>query len=214
MDIEANYGHCLSEVWSKRPIGLLKNCGIKSSIFAIEKSIPNCDVLFIGMNPSVVSGQDEYYHMDDKIGYFKKLNDTCKEIKLGKWGHHDIYPIRCTNQSKIIKAKKKCQRKKDDFFEKLECITKDIIEKVNPKLIVVLNAGAGKIFSDMFKTSISYSHLDRNTGTFLIQLKDNSEPTHVIFSGMLSGQRALDVGSRISLQWHIRRVLDTLTTNM
>ncbi len=77
---------------------------------------------------------------------------------------------------------------------------------VNPKLIVVLNAGASNIFREMYIINPFPSpSFDKKKGAEIISINSRNVP--VIFSGMLSGQRALDIGSRVSLQWHIDKVL-------
>ena len=212
IDIQKEFGPTLDRIWKSRPVSCLGRNDIVDPRFAIEKSIPKgCDVLFIGMNPSSVKSQSQYYDpYKINIDYFERLRRFCKDIPLEFWGHHDIYPIRCTDQKQLIKVRKYCKKKGKTFFDSLQDLTKDIIQKVNPKLIVVLNAGASNIFREMYNINPFPSpSFDKKKGAEIIHINNRDVP--VIFSGMLSGQRALDIGSRVSLQWHIDKVLHPIS---
>ena len=47
---------------------------------------------------------------------------------------------------------------------------------------------------------------NKETGTFDLLLNHNKLKAKVFFSGMLSGQRALDLGSYDRLKWHMKAV--------
>lgn len=103
-------------------------------------------------------------------------------------------------------------------------ISFDIIQKAKPKLIVVTNALAAEFFGKM--KSIHHSNnfekiwrgynlffedeqkqtFDPSIGAYRINLGDQNVP--LILSGMLSGQRALDIGSFERLKWQIKFILE------
>jgi hypothetical protein len=111
--------------------------------------------------------------------------------------HHDLLFIRETTQENVLNWKEKYA----SFFNDQLNISKRIIIKSDPKLIVVLNAGARKLFKEMFGNQ----NVDKTLGARIYCL--NKRETPVLFSGMLSGGRALDLGSKESLQWHIEYIL-------
>ena len=49
---------------------------------------------------------------------------------------------------------------------------------------------------------------DEEFGSHRVKNIKELEHTHFFFSSMLSGQRALDLGSRERLVWQVRRVLE------
>ena len=139
------------------------------------------------------------------ITYFKELLKLCTDISLTEWGYLDIYPVRMSKQENL----KKVISKNKSFFEDLEKLTKDIIREVSPELIVVLNASARDTFLKMYtfpEGFVLIKNLNPSTGTFMVNVGGGAS-TPVIFSGMLSVQRALDIGSRVFLQWHITKGL-------
>jgi hypothetical protein len=95
---------------------------------------------------------------------------------------------------------------KDFAYKQLE-ITVDIMKSIDPKIIVVINAFARDIIKDHIR-SIQLKKYDEVYGidTLIIAGK----PYTTFFSGMLSGQRALDKGSFERLKWHIKYVVDKL----
>lgn len=214
IDIQKEFGSTLDKIWSdftRACAGTSINTSLPPAIVShIEK---NCDVLFIGMNPSVVAAQQQpkyYCPCTITIDYFKQLSKFCKEISLNSWGYLDMYPIRHTKQSDVVDISTKI-RQRDSFWDGLEKLSKAIICEVNPKLIVVLNAAARDVFCRIYgltTASVCYNNVDPVTGCFMVPICiERNKQIPVIFSGMLSGQRALDVGSRVSLQWHIDKVL-------
>ena len=75
---------------------------------------------------------------------------------------------------------------------------------ISPRVIVVFNALASKIIQE--KQNIGKNNWNDEKGYDEIVIKGNKVP--IFFSGMLTGQRALDDGSYKRLEWHIRRSLN------
>ena len=82
-------------------------------------------------------------------------------------------------------------------------ITKQILEKAKPKVIVVSNTLARKLFTENLSLNCVF---DNEIGTHRIN-EGLLKGTPVFFTSMLTGQRALDNGSFERLQWHIDCVL-------
>ncbi|MCR5325631.1 MAG: hypothetical protein K6E37_02650 [Bacteroidales bacterium] len=208
IDIENRFGKRLRKIWVDAPSKIKSASRKNEDLPAIVNCIPTpCKVLFIGFNPSYISSQPEYY-CPSKMGitYFNELLKLCSDISLIEWGYLDIYPVRMSKQDDLKKEIVNCTF---PFFDELEKLTKDIIREASPDLIVVLNAAARDTFFKIYKLPVGFvniKNLSLATGTFMVNVGGDA-PTPVIFSGMLSGQRALDLGSRISLQWHIAKVL-------
>ncbi len=101
-----------------------------------------------------------------------------------------------------------------DFIWKQIEISREIIEKAKPKIIVVNNTLARDFFginkSEDRTQSVWMGYdfkFDYEIGTHRIignkELKTDLTGTPVIFTSMLTGQRALDNGSFERLTWHI-----------
>ena len=109
--------------------------------------------------------------------------------------------VRHTNQKDVIGYMEDYRYK--DFIKEQLKLSRDIIYAAEPKLIVVLNAGVREVFKWMFKIDIN-NDFDDELGAYLI---DINKKVPVVFTGMLSGQRALDLGTKRTLQWQIQRIL-------
>ena len=191
-------------------------------------------LLFIGMNPSFtkgsVIGANEkpigFYPIsknDNKkdIPYFEKMKIVAKYCKM-EWTHLDLFFIRETNQKMI----EHLMRKGVDFLNAQLEISFEIIERADPKLIIVSNALASEFFGK--KKEKSHAKFDKiwkgfdlyfeenfwkkettfneEIGTYEIPLNNNLVP--ILFSGMLSGQRSLDIGSFERLKWQAKMILN------
>ena len=115
----------------------------------------------------------------------------------------DLFYERKTSQKKILAISKNNSVELSDFGEKQFEITKKVIEKINPKIIVVINALASKIFRN--KYNITDNDFDDEIGTYKKKIF-NDQKTIIFFSGMISGQYPLDNGSFNRLKWHIKHV--------
>lgn len=74
-----------------------------------------------------------------------------------------------------------------------------LIKEAEPRIIVIANALASRIFCEKFNPQFSEEY-----GCHITTLTSNPVPTFL--GSMLSGQRAMDVYSRERLMWHIKKV--------
>lgn len=100
-----------------------------------------------------------------------------------------------------------------DFIYQQLMVSKELIEHIKPKAIVVSNTLArrflGKEMNEEKTLGVWMGYefvFDKNIGTDVIQ-NGALRGTPVFFSSMLSGQRALDNGSKERLIWHLNKVL-------
>lgn len=199
-------------------------------VFQFDEEIVNPDILFIGINPSY-NGKKETSNFYTKAQtsahpYFKPFSDIETELneiydRVISWTHIDLLVFRETQQAFIKDVLlKKRNPEGIDFVYKQLMISRSIIEYFNPKLIVISNALArkflgyektthnGKAYNVWMDFSFKF---DQNKGTSQLNSKTNKDfKPHCFFTSMLSGQRALDIGSRERLVWHIDYVLRKL----
>ena len=195
-------------------------------VFEFDEGMKNIDILFIGINPSYAKGsisETHFYNKNDveTKSYFKPFNGIVKELEENKnynkkvtWSHLDMLVFRETQQSYIESELLKTEKGVDFVYKQL-MVSKKILEYLNPKIIVVSNTSA-RIFlgRDKFvKDKKEYGfwmnydfEFDYELGTDKI-VKNNKIKSYAFFTSMLSGQRALDKGSRQRLVWHINKVL-------
>lgn len=187
----------------------------------------NC-ILFIGLNPSFslngfkkITRGTEFEGIDVK-SYFsfanvrKHMNEIIKIEQLARqkypyfnqikaisafldlpWEHLDLCQERLTNQSKFVRKYLKrgeLSPLANDQFK----LAWNTISVLKPCIIVVINARASQIIRDKSKKELQYH---QSQGFHTIELGDRTVP--IFFSGMLSGQRALDIGSYERLKWHM-----------
>ena len=162
-------------------------------------------VLFIGLNPSFREKQakkEEYYKSFDATNnndrYFRRF-PLLVENK-NDWTFLDLLYIRETRQRNI----ENFYKREPDFIKQQLKISKEIIKEINPEIIVVCDTFA----RDLFKSDIMNFELefDDTIGTYRIINNPDFKDTIVFFSGMLTGQRALDNGSFERLKWHLNKV--------
>ncbi|MCR9171578.1 MAG: hypothetical protein NXI10_03740 [bacterium] len=196
-------------------------------VFQFDADIPDPDVLFMGINPSY-SNEDETirstYCKEQALQhpYFKPFSEIEKEIlkqynKKFSWTHMDTLVFRETQQSYIRDTLFKSADGVQFVYQQL-MISKDLLEYYNPKVLVVSNTMAkellGKNRGENKDTGEEYGvwmglnfEFDKELGTHRIVNSGKLDDTIVFFTSMLSGQRALDLGSRERLVWHIHKAL-------
>ncbi len=81
-------------------------------------------------------------------------------------------------------------------------ILKEIIIGINPKVIVVVNAFASDIINDYGLFKINKNEFEME-GYDILEIDNKNIP--IIFSSMLTGQRALDNHSLRRLKWIIKK---------
>ncbi len=209
----------LDHLWNEILQRLDSKCSSYESLhrgYAIEREVKKNSILFVGMNPSFSAkawnnGKDDssvFYDIPkssekkDSNTFFRTILNFYEEINGYKppFAHHDLLFVRATNQKAVLEWME--EPLMNDFFKGQLDISKSIIESTSPVLIVVLNAGASNLFRKLFADNRPFCE---ELGAYLYII--NGKRTPVLFSGMLSGQRALDLGSKESLKWHIKYIL-------
>lgn len=128
-----------------------KNGFVWSNLAKSVQDQNELDVLFVGINPSLIGEESEEYYsfnpQDYKSypRYFKPFHDVISmvETKVDKklnWTMMDLLYLRKTTQAAVLKLLEKADG--PDYFAKQLCISMDRLEVLNPKLIVVCNTGA------------------------------------------------------------------------
>ena len=196
--------------------------------FQFDKDENEADVLFLGMNPSFVSGQQkenyewtrEWTRGKDYFTPFFNIEDELREdYKINiKWTHYDLFAFRETKQANIKDLLMKNEEGRSFLFQQLE-VLKERLVQTQPKVIVASNAlirtflgmkrhqdkngnEVGVWLGDWIKFEF-----DKTIGTYVVNEPKELKGTKIFFTSMLSGQRALDLGTRERLIWHIAEVL-------
>jgi len=194
-------------------------------VFQFDEGQKDIDVLFVGINPSYTNSKSETLFYGKKnvetLSYFRPFNHIMEELDKKEvrptnltWSHLDMLVFRETQQSfiwdKLLKTEEGIQ-----FVNQQLIISKQILEYLNPKIIVVSNTAARHFLGrDKYVKKgkqqgvwMGYEfEFDDEVGTDRIIKKPNLQ-SHAFFTSMLSGQRALDNGSKQRLIWHIEKVL-------
>jgi hypothetical protein len=182
--------------------------------YAVPEVLINNAIIFIGLNPSFRNGDSSgsfFYKLDRSTTndiYFKPFREIAERCNVD-WEHLDVLFIRETSQ-KIIEQ---YEGQYASFYYEQIMIAKEILELAEPKAIVVCNTVArrymGKEHKNGAQVWMGYNFgAMQEDGTYRIQNPDSKlQGVPAFFSGMLSGQRALDIGSRERLVWHIKKVL-------
>jgi len=181
----------------------------------ITRETQNDSVMYIGLNPSYPHSDyqmterlfyDEYKQVE--YAYYKQIERFHNELKCDiSWTHYDLLILRETRQSEIKKLSTQSDGK--EFIKNNLTLSKYIIEQSNPKIIVVANTMARDLLikSEWCGYTLNW---DDTIGTFRFSKETTLANTPVFFTSMLSGQRALDIGSRERLNWQIRKTLDII----
>ena len=219
-------------IWDKYNSSTFKPLLDRGFVFQFDEDETECELLFIGINPAFdlknPEWKDSYTRphetADKHLPYFKSFVNISNEIRedynwKGKWTHLDVFAFRETNQKYIeTDLLKKDNTEGIAFLYDQLMLAKDRILHIQPKVIVVSNALArmfmgkqrfedpqGKEYGVWMGFRFEF---DKNMGTDVITEPDELKGTHVFFTSMLSGQRALDNGSKERLIWHVAKVLN------
>lgn len=160
----------------------------------------------------------EVEEASENYSYFKKFDPIKNEMNakipdsIFDWEHIDLLLVRKTQQNEMLKqlglhnindphdiqdsTMKEFVLTQIDFFRKL-------LRELYPKIIVVVNAKASRIFKEAFDPK-----WNDDAGCYITSVEDRSVQTHL--TGMLTGQRALDNESYNSLKWNILHSYKTL----
>ncbi|MBX2947635.1 MAG: hypothetical protein KF704_00035 [Crocinitomicaceae bacterium] len=231
IDVKNDYEKDVLEIWKKyEKLKIFSNPDFEYRKHPLLPRIVYKDsLLFIGMNPSFRKGsiipENEknigfYQTPKDEnfkdISYFEKMKEIAKYCEVD-WTHLDLFFIRETSQKLI----EKLSYSNVEFLNAQLKISFEILERAKPKLIIVSNAFASEFFGKMKAKHKGFekiwkgfdlnfegknSSFNYKIGTYEIEL--NKKMTPIIFSGMLSGQRSLDIGSFERLKWQTKMILD------
>ncbi|MBV9925653.1 MAG: hypothetical protein JOZ96_11600 [Acidobacteria bacterium] len=125
----------------------------------------------------------------------------------GKWNHIDLFAIRHTNQSEVVAA----LRLNEDagfsspFVRAQVELAFSLMAELHPPAVVVVNALGSTIVKRYLNEQNPNFDLDDETGFYWSPINGRRVP--FFFSGMLTGQRAIDNHSLERLIWHVRRAL-------
>lgn len=203
--VEKEFGKEIEEIWKDVKYDLLVP---KKRGFAVPNDLEENSLMFIGINPSYDNIPGNIFYNNSHINthkYFKKFIDISLEVKIN-WTHLDLLFLRETYQ-KVVKSLAN-DNLGHTFFDKQLKISKKIIERSKPKIIVVNNTYARDLlYSESFSSSKYFFEFDEVIGTYRIVNNKTLNRTPVFFTSMLTGRRALDLGSYKRLIWHIKYVL-------
>jgi hypothetical protein len=183
------------------------------------------DILYVGINPSFSEGSKKeslVFNREAPHPYFdpfRKIKEELEKepykIPAVSWTHLDILVFRETNQKYVDSLIK--NEKSVPFVYEQVMIARERMLHIQPKVIVVSNTKAKELMGKNRFTLENGEKLgvwmgfeyafDMEFGSYRITNVPELKHTHVFFSSMLSGQRALDLGSRERLVWQIGRVL-------
>ena len=140
----------------------------------------------------------------------KRLHHKFERCQLEvEFCHHDLFFVRETNQKKVLALKAKCR----DFFTAQWKYSKGIIEKATPKIIIVINAGAGNLIKDELRTDFfglkpatknDVGSWNEECGVDIVKIGEREVP--IIFTGMLSSTGRINKGTETTLFWNIRHI--------
>jgi hypothetical protein len=144
----------------------------------------------------------------DHLPYFSKFKEIAEYVNVSQclknsaskieWEHLDLFYSRQTSQNDFKNVIYKNNEISDCGKGQL-VVSKCLIEYASPRVIVVANALASRIFKDHLEFEIKFND---DVGYDFIKLGDNKE-IPIFFSSMLTGQRALDNFSFQRLMWHV-----------
>ncbi len=226
LNITDNFKTEIDELWNNEKFAEIE---VLKRGYGVHAEVIKNSILFIGINPSYTknSKQGSYFiHLDqdgineqrDKpFSYFTKFIDITRKLNNKQntpipisWSHIDLLFHRETNQ-KFIKQIKKTPNG-NEFINQQILIAKKIIVQSEPKIIIVSNTKA----RDFLKNKNNQDELefefmfDKELGTEKIVNHPTLKNVPVFFTSMLTGQRAMDLGSYERLIWHINFVLEKL----
>jgi hypothetical protein len=206
----------INELWTKHnkiPIS-------ERGYMCVDKIKLNA-LVFIGINPSFPERIDHkngstFYdltvHSNHYKQYYGKLEEIADKVNID-WSHFDLLYFRETNQHFVDELLKSSEGK--DFVWDQLMVSKEILESIQPKILVVCNTMARKLlgFHQEREHNVWMGYqfkFDDEIGTHRIYNNEKLNGVPVFFTSMLSGQRALDLGSYERLEWHIKFVLDKM----
>jgi hypothetical protein len=203
--VEKEFGNEIRKIWDEAKYDSIES---KNRGFAVQDDIKYNSLMFIGINPSY-NGIPGNLFYDNSHGethkYFKKFIEISSEVGLN-WSHQDLLFLRETNQKEVKSLGE--NNLGHVFYDEQLKISKKIIETTKPKIIVVNNTYARDLLHSQSFTTPKYDfEFDEKIGTERIVNNEILNGVPIFFTSMLTGQRALDLGSYKRLIWHIKHVM-------
>ncbi|MEM3191490.1 MAG: hypothetical protein QW292_05230 [Candidatus Parvarchaeota archaeon] len=211
-------------------------------IFELENDLTPEDLKEVLKNPNTIKIiekiEGEFFQC---LSYYKKLKKLKEDVVKDNipFVYVDLFPIRSTNQDEVKeglmleKASNTNNKIERCFVKESIRVFKDIITKLNPRYIVVVNGSISSMIMDgmeanypsmkdngpsrkakennlMYafksnKITFKPNNFDK-TGYRLMSVENHEYP--LVLSGMITGQRPLDKASRELLIWALRRIVD------
>jgi len=203
--VKKEFGDEIRKIWDEAKYDIIES---KNRGFAIQDDIEYNSLMFIGINPSYngIPGNLFYNNSHGETHkYFKKFIEISSEVGLN-WSHLDLLFLRETNQKEVKSLGE--NNLGHVFYDEQLKIAKKIIETTKPKIIVVNNTYARDLLHSQSFTTPKYDfEFDENIGTDRIVNNEILNKVPIFFTSMLTGQRALDLGSYKRLIWHIKYVM-------
>ena len=203
--VEKEFGNEIRAIWDQAKYDSIES---KNRGFAVQDDIEYSSLMFIGINPSY-NGIPGNLFYDNSHGethkYFKKFIEISSQAGLN-WSHLDLLFLRETNQKEVKSLEE--NNLGHIFYDEQLKISKKIIETIKPKIIVVNNTYARDLLHSQSFTTPKYDfEFDEEIGTERIVNNEILNGVPIFFTSMLTGQRALDLGSYKRLIWHIKYVI-------
>ncbi len=228
-----------SSLWKKYSNCLSQDLLRRGFAYHFDEDEKGSEILFVGINPSYTEGNEsqsineiefESFPFDRNAPHlyfdpFRKIKEELEsephKIQTVTWTHLDILVFRETNQKYIDELLG--HDNGIPFVYEQVMIARERILYIQPKVIVVSNTKARELMGkNRFKNAKGEEfgvwmdfqfEFDMEFGSYRITNVPELKDTHVLFSSMLSGQRALDLGSRERLVWQIGRILKSSQLN-
>ncbi|HHG84831.1 MAG TPA: hypothetical protein ENJ82_08770 [Bacteroidetes bacterium] len=228
-DVRALYNQELCDLWENnrsKDLGFPLEKGPKTLIdrnFCGPASVTKGGLLFLGLNPSYSKKRKKAgltrweISENSPLPYFKAFYEVWKESTYEKENIPvsalDMFFVRETISKKVLEMIRKLDGRA--FLTAQLEIFQKILEECQPSVIVAANTTVRELLSDQIVLSKENGSIlpgcgydvsfDENIGTHKIQIKNRTVP--IFLTSMLSGQRALDIGSRRRLIWHLNLLL-------
>jgi hypothetical protein len=144
----------------------------------------------------------------EEYPYFNKFKSVVRSLEKENtnFAHIDLFHCRRTSQKDLIHQLENELSKddKDFFISKSIEILENLILQISPKILIIENTATRDYLIKYSSFPEVYS-INEKFGTPLL-----NQSVPVFYTSMLTGQRALDLGSFNRLIWHIKHCLSLL----
>ena len=186
-----------------------------------DKQYQGKPLLIVGINPSGSdrnhysgNNEDVFVYGGDSLYYreMAELAEKCLCLKDG-FSELDLFGIVQSNQSVV----KKDFLENPNYYKEMFALFLKYLKLIQPKVVIVANAFVCRIlcrdkalkldqgeFDNFYAPEYSLT-ANEQFGGYIFSMKDFK--TQMYFTSMLSGQRALDNGSKENLIWMIKNYL-------